>query len=164
MNDLTAAEARKLELAPIVDWITANVLPQLTAAFPESEAHLNSLRDELAVVLEHVEKLFAPGLTWDEKIAALGAGSAEIISLLDDVGRVGALPGKVKKEIATIGIMALYDFVDGGGDGSQDRVKIPWVPAGISNRIERWLLRFTCEFGIETAVAIINKFTKKADA
>jgi hypothetical protein len=154
-------EARKaLELKEISDWLDGTLLPALIKEHPELGEYATYLRHHLAAVYQRVLEEFraAPAL---DKIAILAAGVVEIINLLEpSADFVAKLPGALKKSAATTLIIALYERADAGADGAQDNFKLPWVPAGLSNRIERWILKFACDWGIEIGVAMLNKLTK----
>lgn len=157
--ELTAE--KKLELDKISHWLSHNLMPRLAADFPEAAPQVDRMRDRLAVIIDSVDQWLNPrnmesGAVENNKylgkVAVLAASAAQVIALLEDAGEYGKLSGPTKKGIATSVILAIYDT-------HKDFIRIPWIPAG--GRIERGVLQFLCDYGIEIGVAVWNMFAKK---
>jgi len=84
-------------------------------------------------------------------IAKILVEAMELMESFDNI------TGAEKKELVQGLLWGLYVFVDRGIDGTKNRVDIPWVPAGLEEKIERQVVRLASGFAIEAIISIWNK-------
>jgi hypothetical protein len=160
------AVEKRLQFEKILGWLDTHLLPEVTDRYPEIAEQADSLRGDLGTIFQHAERLLesADGAKkWAEKVVILAGGAASVIELMEELSSINKLAGPVKKGVATTSVMRLYELLDTGLDGGLDRLKLPWLPSGTSNTIERWVLQFACDWGVEIGVAVWNKFAKKGN-
>jgi hypothetical protein len=108
----------------------------------------------IAELMERLDESVNDASKLQDIMAALAIVTAGIMEAAE---RCKGMTGPEKKAFVQALLWALYRFVDGGRDGSRNRINIPWVPQVIEVRIERQAVYLASGYAIEAIVHVWNK-------
>jgi len=80
--------------------------------------------------------------------------SAAVVDIMGIANELVGATGEQKRKFVTDMCVALYNFIDKGPDGTQNRIHIPWVPSMVENYIEAQVLPLAIRMVIEAVCTI----------
>jgi len=128
--------------------------------FSDSGAVVNADDSTVKEALKEVREL-AKELGEDGEISFVDAGkiiakaAGVLVKLAEDISKQGS--GTEKKKFVVDACVELYEYIDRGGDGSKNRIDIPWIPSSIERKIEDFVVPIVVDVAIEAAVMAYNK-------
>jgi hypothetical protein len=154
--------ARGFDIAKVMQWLADKVLPTLSEKFPERvEAIKGSFADIATTIVVACEELdAADGVV--SKFGVIGSAIEDISAGIEKISKIEPIPGEVKKEIVTTIVIESYEVVDKGWDGSHNRIQLTkYIPAAVSDAIERMLLKLGVGLAINAAVSAWHRYGEK---
>lgn len=138
--------------AMVSEWVKQTLAEKVNASIEDTQAASVVLNKLVSVVMV-INAQAKDGLTISDAPYILGATIRSVVESVEETN----LDGVSKKALVKLLVVHLYQLIDRGVDGTENRINIPWVPTSISNWVEDNLLPFFVDIAVEAIVSGWNK-------
>lgn len=161
---------KAFELEKMITWLNDHMIPKLTEKYPDYVAPITSSLTEIAITAIVAKDEICASSGVISKIGIIGGALEDIASEIEKLSQVEKIPGDIKKELALIIITEVYNVVDKGFDGAENNINLAsflpsiiakFIPASVSDVIERWVLGIAANIAIESLVNAWKRYGGK---